>query len=106
MMRQAARAHETGLTENTRVPWDAPQGTLVPCDTTPKRGLDVVAPPLHVYQKSGESGPVDDVGAPLWALAVANRGDAGQVGGDLNAAAVVRAERGLPPNSLRQVDHL
>jgi hypothetical protein len=35
MRRAAARAHETGLTENTRVPWDAPQGTLVPCVTTP-----------------------------------------------------------------------
>ena len=106
MTRRPPGLTETGLTENTRVPWDAPQGTLVPCDTTPKRGLDVVAPPLHVYQKSGESGPVDDVGAPLWALAVANCGDAGQVGGNLNAAAIVRTERGLPPNSLRQVDHL
>src|ERR1700689_5905097 len=57
MRRAAARAHETGLTENTRVPWDAPQGTLVPCVTTPKLELDVVAPPLHVYQKSGEGRP-------------------------------------------------
>src|SRR5580658_1300983 len=26
---------ETGLTKNTRVPWGASQGTLVPCVTTP-----------------------------------------------------------------------
>jgi hypothetical protein len=78
MMRRAARAHETGLTENTRVPWDAPQGTLVPCVTTPQLDqLDVVAPPLHVYQKSGEGRPVDDVSAALRALAVTNRGNAG-----------------------------
>jgi hypothetical protein len=105
-MRRAARAHETGLTENTRVPWDAPQGTLVPCVTTPQLDqLDVVAPPLHVYQKSGEGGPVDDVSAALRAPAVTNCGNAGQVGGHLNATAVVRAERGFSPNSLRQVDH-
>src|ERR1700678_4111019 len=67
--------------------------------------LDVVAPPLHVFQKSGEGGPADDVSAALRALAVTNRGNAGQVGGYLNATAVVRAERGLSPNSLRQVDH-
>jgi hypothetical protein len=105
MRRAAARAHETGLAENTRVPWDAPQGTLVPCVTTPKQELDVVAPPLHVYQKSSEGGPVDDVSAVLRALAVTNCGNAGKVGGHLNAAAVVRAERGLSPNGLRQVDH-
>lgn len=104
MTRRAARAHETGLAENTRVPWDAPQGTLVSCVTTPKK-LDIVAPPLHVYQKSGEGGPVDDVSAALRALAVTDRGYAGKVGCHLNAAAVVRAERGLSPNSLRQVDH-
>jgi hypothetical protein len=105
--RAAARAHETGLTENTRVPWDAPQGTLVPCVTTPQleKKLDVVAPPLHVLQKSGEGGPVDDMSAALRALAVTNRGNAGKVGCHFNAATVVRAERGLSPNSLRQVDH-
>ena len=26
---------ETGLTQNTRAPWEAPQGTLVPCVTHP-----------------------------------------------------------------------
>jgi hypothetical protein len=30
-----ARAHETGLTKNTRIPWGASQGILVPCVTTP-----------------------------------------------------------------------
>ena len=26
---------ETGLTENTKAPWEAPQGTFVPCVTHP-----------------------------------------------------------------------
>ena len=57
--------------------------------------LDVVAPPLHVYQERGERGSVDNVRAALRALAVTDRGDAGQVGCDLNAAAVVRTQRGF-----------
>ncbi len=68
-----------------------PQGTLVPCVTTPDVRLDVVAPPLHVYQEPGESGPVDNMCSPLRAPAVANRGNAGQVGGYLNASSVVGA---------------
>jgi hypothetical protein len=32
--RLAARANETGLTKNTKIPWGASQGILVPCVTT------------------------------------------------------------------------
>src|SRR5579859_675008 len=81
-----------------------PQGTLVPCVTTPNE-LDVVAPPLHVYQEPAERGAVDDVRAPLGALAVADGGDTGKIGGDFHAAAVVGAEASLAPDSVRQVDH-
>jgi hypothetical protein len=50
--RAAARAHETGLTENTRVPWDAPQGTLVPCVTTPQLEARCrSAPPARLLEK-------------------------------------------------------
>src|ERR1700721_1215983 len=83
---------ETGLTENTR----APRG-CIPGDPRAVRYdawpicLDVVAPPLHVYKESRERGPVDNMRAPLWALAVADRGDARQVGCYLDASPVVRA---------------
>lgn len=78
--------------KNTRVPWDAAPGDprAVRYDTR-RAGLDVVAPPLHVRQEPGEGGPVDNVCSPLRALAVANRGDTGQVGGHLNASSVVGA---------------
>ena len=52
MRRAAARAHETGLAENTRVPWDAPQGTLVPCVTTPQLEARCrSAPPARLPEK-------------------------------------------------------
>ena len=67
--------------------------------------LDVVAPPLHVLQEPGERVPVDDVRAGLRALAVAHRGNAEQVGGDLNATPVERAQARLSPDGLGQVVH-
>src|SRR5215831_850149 len=59
----------------------------------------------RVPQEDRERGPGDDVGAALGALAVTDRNDAGQVGGHLDAATVLVAPAGLPPDGLRQVSH-
>src|SRR3954467_9420056 len=62
--------------------------------------LDVVASPLHVGQEAGKRGPADDVRSAFRMLAVPDGRDARNVGGDLNAAAVMNAKAGFSPDSL------
>jgi hypothetical protein len=45
------------------------------------------------------------MGAAFGALAVADGDDTGKVGGHLDAATVLMAPAGLPPDGLRQVSH-
>jgi hypothetical protein len=98
------------LRQGSRKKHESPPGCL-PGDSRAVRYdigpacLNVVAPPLHVYQEPGERGPVNDVGTVLRALAVADCGDSRQVSGDLNAAPVESAQPGLAPDGVRQVNH-
>ena len=101
----ALASPKTGLTKHEGPPGCLPgDPRAVRYDTWPM-SLDVVAPPLHVNQKPGESRPVHDVSPALGTLAVAHRGDAGQVAGDLAASSVVGTEAGLAPDRSRQVGH-
>jgi hypothetical protein len=96
---------ETGSRQEQKTPEGCiPQGSsVVRYDLL---SLQVVAPPLHVGKELAERVPPDDVRTALGTLAVPDGGYLTEVGGDLDAASVVRTKAGLPPDSSRQISHL